>query len=113
MSAITWSGVTFSGTPDDDDLRAARYLVRIENAKRAAAEPPGTPLATSPAPQLKASVITILSATVDSAWDSYIEQAARDEDGITADDKRAILANIRKRLDAGEDISAIISDTAA
>jgi hypothetical protein len=112
MSAITWSGTTFSGTPDDADKRAAHYLVRQENARRAALDPPGTPLESTPVAALKASVITIATQTLDGWWASISDQALRSEDGITADDKQQILANIRRRLDSGESIAAIIADTA-
>tara|TARA_R110000823_G_C15942566_1_gene500611 strand:+ start:2429 stop:2773 length:345 start_codon:yes stop_codon:yes gene_type:complete len=112
MSAITWSGATFSGTPDDADKRAAHYLVRQENARRAALDPPGTPLDSTPAAALKASVLTIATQTLDGWWASISDQAPRSEDGLTDADKRQILANIRTRLDGGESIASIITDTA-
>ena len=111
MSAITWSGTKFSGNPDDADKRAAHYLVRQENARRAALDPPGTPLDSTPAAALKASVLTIATQTLDGWWASISEQAPRSEDGLTAADKQQILANIRSRLDAGEDIATILADT--
>jgi len=111
MSAITWSGTTFSGTPDDADKRAAHYLVRQENARRAALAPPGRPLDATTTAALKASVLTIAEQTLDGWWASISDQAPRSEDGLTSADKQQIFANIRTRLDNGEDIATIIADT--
>lgn len=58
------------------DAKAAQYIVDNENARRAALDPPGTPLPTSPANALLASYETVLAATLSTAHDSYIVQAA-------------------------------------
>lgn len=68
--------VTVSGTADESDLRAARFMVAQENARRAALTPPGTPLPTSTGAELRTSYQTVLSAVVVSAHGSYVKQSS-------------------------------------
>ncbi len=110
MSAITWSSTNFSGAPDDEDRRAAHFLIRVENARRAALDPPGTPLPSSTGAELKASTLTVMDQILTNAWTSYVQQAAGDKTGANEDDWKAIKAAIRSRLDNGEAIANIITD---
>lgn len=110
MSAITWTGITFTGTPDNEDMRAAKYLIRIENQRRDTLDPPESPLASSPPEAWKDYVLSISGLTLNGWWKSIIEQALKDESGITEEQKKSILAVIRTRLDNGESASAILTD---
>jgi len=65
---------------------AAKFIVDSENETRAAAEPPVDPLPVSPWADLKASYLVVLTATVQRAHDSYIQQQA---DKQAADDELA------------------------
>ena len=76
MSAITFTGIDFTGSPDDNDTAAAQLIVDNENARRAAQEPPETPLPDSTGAELKASYLTILLEIVTNAHASYSKQAA-------------------------------------
>lgn len=67
--------VSVSGTATQDDARAARYMVARENERRAALDPPGTPLATSTAAELRASYQTVLGAVVTASHASYVQQS--------------------------------------
>jgi hypothetical protein len=48
--------------PDEQDRRAMRYAIDNENAERAQATPPGTPLPQGTSGELKSSYETILAA---------------------------------------------------
>ena len=63
---------------------AAKFIVDKENEKRAAQEPPVDPLPVEPWADLKASYLTVLTATIQSAHENYIKQQA---DKQAADDE--------------------------
>lgn len=69
--------VDWTGTPDAADLAAAKRIVANENSRRAALEPPGTPLAFEGANNATkaASYKTALAYIVSQAHASYIQQA--------------------------------------
>ncbi len=78
MSAITFS-VDFSGTPDEFDRAAAQFVIDAENARRAAADPPETPLPDSTAAEVKASYLGELGKAIDSAHANYAKAARTQE----------------------------------
>ena len=78
MSAITFS-VGFSGTPDEFDIAAARFVIDAENARRAAADPPETPLPDGTGAELKASYLGELESAVDNAHANYAKAARKNE----------------------------------
>lgn len=108
--------VNFTGTPDAEDQRAARHIIALENARRAALTPPGTPLPTATGADVKASYLAILTGILTSAHTSYIAQSVS-RDGVaerfTADELDQIRKNLVDRLNAGESKAAIIADTAS
>jgi len=113
MSAITFT-IDFTGTPDDEDKLAALYRVRKYNEKQLSLEPPGTTLPTTPPAQLKASYLQLFADTVQTAHLSYAKQAAEDlNNRFTPAQLQSIKNNLTKRLDAGEDPDAIVTDTVA
>ena len=73
--ALTWS-VDFSGNPDRSDRDAAQWLIDNENARRAAMDPPLSPLPSGNGAELKASYLAVLTETINSTHASYIQQAA-------------------------------------
>jgi hypothetical protein len=106
----------FTGAPDADDTLAARQIVFIENQRRAALQPPGTPLATNTSAAVKASYLTILLQTVTSAHLSYIAQSKSRESLSTRfsdTEVQQITQNLVTRLNNGETSAAIIADTVA
>lgn len=108
--------VDFVGTPDADDILAARHVIFLENQRRAALTVPGTPLPTANAANVRASYLTVLQATVTSAHLSYIQQAKSASGAdvrFTAAGLESIRANLVARLNAGESEAALIADTAA
>lgn len=133
MSAITFT-VDFTGTPDADDILAARHIVRLENerrtalntattaenARRAAQTPPLEPLPllpilpTATGAQLKASYLGILSSrNLTDAHLDYIRQAksaAAVEAQLTDADKQALYGAIQTRLNAGTPLATILAD---
>lgn len=64
-----------TGSADEEDRRAIKLLIDQENARRAALDPPGTPLPDSTAAERKASYESVLALLLASAHASYIAQA--------------------------------------
>ena len=64
-----------TGSADEKDRRAMKMLIDQENERRAALDPPGTPLPQSTAPERRASYETVLQPILASAHASYIQQA--------------------------------------
>jgi hypothetical protein len=108
--------INFTGTPDADDQLAARQQVELENQRRAALTPPGTPLDVSTGAAVKASYLTVLTAVLTAAHTSYIA-LAKDTAGLqqrfTSSEIQTIQTNLITRLNAGEAKSQIIADTAS
>lgn len=102
----------FTGAPDADDVLAARQIIFLENQRRAALTPPGTPLSTANAAAIKASYLTILLVTVSAAHSSYIAQAkAALNVRFTDAEIQQINQNLITRLNNGEPSASIITDT--
>lgn len=85
MTTITHS-YNQQGTPDSEDQMTRIFLIDLENARRTAfnstTPPPATPLAILPKStpaERKASVETIINATIPQWWLSYIQQAKEKE----------------------------------
>lgn len=93
MAIVIATNVT--GTVDTPDRRAMDAQIAAENARRAALEPPGTPLANSTAAERKSSYETILSARLAEVHASYIAQA-----GVDLADVRAIRQALPNATDA-------------
>lgn len=113
--AVTFT-IDYSGTVDPDDLLAARHIIFLENQRRAALTPPGTPLLFSTGPQIKASYLATLLATVTSAHLSYVQQAKSAQGTalrFTPAEMEAMYANLVARLNAGESAASLVTDTAA
>lgn len=66
---------TVSGTPNEDDFRAARFIVDQENERRAAADPVETSLPDGTNAELRDSYEVMLGQILDRAHASYIEQS--------------------------------------
>jgi hypothetical protein len=64
-----------TGTIDPNERRAIEMLAEIENARRAALDPPGTPLLVDTAANRKTTYETILQARLAEIHASYISQA--------------------------------------
>ena len=108
--------IDFVNSPDPDDVLAARHIIHLENLRRAALTPPGTPLTFANNAQLKASYLGVLVATVTSAHLSYIQQAKSAQGAearFTPSELETIRANLVARLNAGEAAATIVTDTAA
>lgn len=108
--------IDYTGTVDPDDLLAARHIIFLENQRRAALTPPGTPLLFSTGPQIKASYLATLLATVTSAHLSYVQQAKSAQGTalrFTPSEIETIHANLVARLNAGESAASLVTDTAA
>ncbi len=71
--------VSVSGTPNSFDLDAATMVVTEENARRAAQDPPGTPLPTGTTVQLRDSYLSILVQRVAEVHANYVKEAAARE----------------------------------
>lgn len=120
-SDITFTSLTYTGTPSSDDLRAANKLVREANQQiteqnlvLAAQDPPGTPIplfATSGV-EFKDSVLAILSGFLTEWWGSYAQQAIIDKTRLTTAEDLEISGLINTRLDNGELVADIITDIA-
>lgn len=108
--------VTYTGAADLDDQLGARHAVFLENRTRSEQTPPGTPLLFSTPAELKASYLAILAAKVTAMHLDTIA-AAKSEAGVsqrfTLAQVAQMNANLVARLNAGEQASVIIADTAA
>jgi hypothetical protein len=71
----TLSLTTNVTNPDAEDTRAMKYMIGLENTRRASLTPPGTPLPSSTGPERRTSYEIILAATMTSAHLSYVTQA--------------------------------------
>lgn len=106
----------FTGPPDADDQLAAKYIVALENKRRAALDPPGTPLPANTGAALKASYLLLLVEIETRAHQSYIDQAkaiSALQADFTPAQVQTIVANLTERLRNGESAASIVSDTAA
>lgn len=135
MSAITFT-LGFTGTPDLDDILAARHIVRLENerrtaqnvaiteenVRRAAQDPPlaALPLLailpTATGAELKASYLGLFLATVTSAHLSYIEQAKSSQSltgRLTEDQMKQLIGAVTTRLNNGDSVATILADVAS
>lgn len=86
-TAVISANVT--GTLDQADRRAMLYIVELENARRAAATPPGTPLPISTNTEIRTSYATVQSALLNSAHLSYVKQS----DFVTLQEIRGLWPN--------------------
>lgn len=101
--------VTFTGTPDAEDVLAARHAIFVENKLRE------TPLPFSAPAEVKASYLTILTEKAISRHKSYILEAQSEpaaKERFTPAELKQILANLVTRLNNGETAASIITDTA-
>lgn len=108
--------IDFTGAPDAEDALGARHIIFLENQRRAALTPPGTPLPFATPAQVKSSYLSVLLATVASAHSSYIQQAKSAQGTalrFTPAQLDTIRGNLVTRLNAGESAASLVTDTAA
>jgi hypothetical protein len=74
MSAFTFA-ITASGTADQEDKNAALYAIGVENARRAALDPPVAALPTSTNAEIKSSYQTVLSTVVSDIHSHNLSQS--------------------------------------
>lgn len=86
--------------PDNEDRRAYKFVVEAENARRAAATPPETPLPASTNNERKSSAEIIYAQRVQEMHRSYIKQA----DDVT---KREIIAAFDAQPDEAKRAAAL------
>lgn len=67
--------VSLTGSPSETDIRAATLIVEQENERRAALDPPGTPLAVTPLGVLSTNYEGLLQGILVGAHTSYIQQS--------------------------------------
>lgn len=111
--------VTFTGTPDAEDVLAARHAIFLENKLRVqrSAMPgatPETPLPTSSAAEIKAGYLAILTEKAIGRHKSNILEAQSEpaaKERFTPLELKQILANLVTRLNNGETAASIITDT--
>ena len=74
---MAWSiNTTITGSPSEDDERAALMLIAAENERRAALDPPENPLPFGNAGQIRTSANTLVDQMWGgNAWASYVQQA--------------------------------------
>ena len=114
-SAITFTGLDFTGTPSSDDSNGAKSAVLRENTRRAGLIPPGTPLLVNNAANIKASYLIVLLDKITSVHADNITQSKSDsgfEQVFTPGQIDQIKTNLLTRINGGESASSIIADTA-
>jgi hypothetical protein len=102
---ITWNGLTFIGTPDDADQRAANALVDDINEQRANEDPPLSPLPKATGAELKTSLETILLDKINKSWESQVAKQRKVD--FDAEDRSAVKEAYLKAIARGADSSAI------
>lgn len=85
-----FTGISFANA-DASDLRAAKYIVDLENVRRAAADPPETLLPAANNAEYASSYETMLLVIVARAHESYKKQQAEAE--LATQDIRSIWEN--------------------
>ena len=74
-----FTGISFANV-DASDIRAAKYIVDLENARRAAQDPPETPLPAGNNAEYGTSYETMLLVIIANAHESYKKQQAQAEE---------------------------------
>lgn len=106
--------INYTGTPDAEDARAARYAIRVENQRRALLNPPLAALPSSTGAEIKSSYLTLLLDEVNAAHAQWTARSVQNvQQDFTKSQFDQILANLRDRLNAGETAAQIVTDTAA
>lgn len=105
--------VDFTGTPDANDILAARKLIREENARRAALTPPLAALPSGNAAQIKSSALTIVLANLAQWWGSYTAQARNEVARLTDAQLEELRAAVNTRLNAGDTFDTILADASS
>lgn len=108
-STITLS-VNFTGSPSASDVRTSKWIIAQENNRLAALTPPGVPLPSGTAAEIKSSVLICLKGIV---VNYMIDSAARaDEDAavkLSQDELRDIHRAISDRLNSGSTAAQILT----
>lgn len=116
MSAITFTGLNFTGVADADDVRAAKHSVLQRNIELSRLDPPGSPLPLATNAELKASYLSILLEDVGRAHLGRIGASKippRLDDYFSRPQIEEIIANLVTRSQNGEDPATIVTDTAS
>jgi hypothetical protein len=106
--------VSYTGTPDADDVLAARQVVFQENKDRAMLTPPGAVLPTSTTAELKASYLSLLQERVMLRHQNNILFAKSDEavrTRFTPTEVEQIRINLMTQLNNGSTTAAVIAKT--
>lgn len=114
-STITFTPPGFTGSASADDVLAANYAIGLENKGITDFLPPGVPLPTDGAANLKASYLTLVTAIITATHNKYITDAKTDTGlftGFTQAQIEQMKANLLARAQAGEPVASIIADTA-
>jgi len=108
---ITFTNLNFTGSPDGNDTRAAKYIIKVENDRRAALDPPGTPLPDATGAEVKSSYLTILIDIISNAHTDYIRQAKEVVNSqLTTQEKQDLFGAVKDRLDSGTSVADLITD---
>jgi hypothetical protein len=111
---IVFTGLTFTGNPDADDIRAAKQTIAVENIRLAALPTPGTPWPMGTLLETKASYMAILIAriTVDHVNNITLSKSAA-AFGLrfSPADQDTVRANMIDQLNAGASVASIIAKT--
>ena len=83
-----------SGTPTEQDRRAAKYAIDLENDQRALQDPPGTPLPYSTNAELAASYRAVLDPVLTQLHTQYLQSS----DVVTLEEE--VRANWKNATDA-------------
>jgi hypothetical protein len=106
--------VSYTGTPDADDVLAAYQIVGQENKDRAALTPPGTQLSTDTAANLKASYLSLLKEEITRFHQRAILFAKSNEavaTRFTPAEVEQIRINLITQLNSGATTAAVIAKT--
>jgi len=105
--------VDYTGTPDSDDVRAAKQSIFDENTRRATLIPPGTILPSGTSPEIKASYVGLLAAQVSATHlrNILIAKTQAVSSRFTDSQLQTIFGNLIDQLNAGATVAAVIAKT--
>lgn len=105
--------INFTGIPDQDDLRAARQAIFVENRRLAMIDPPGNPLSPTTLAEIKVDYLSLLDVAVTDIHKRNILNAKTQAISMRFSDAqlKEIFGNLIDQLDNGATVDAVIAKT--
>jgi len=105
--------VTFTGVPDNDDIRTAKQTIFVENQRLLSLSPTGSALPTSSLVEVKSSYLSILSArvTADHINNIRLSKTMAMPSRFTQAEIDQMSANLIDQLNSGTGSATVVAST--